>query len=123
RDDLYAHPRHPYTGALMSAVPIPNPERGRARQPVVLEGDVPSPINPPAACRFHPRCPRFQEGRCDVQEPPLYPFADRYVAACPFAAGLVAGCHSPPERWPPRLGDFRRPGPAATPPAEPSQVR
>jgi oligopeptide/dipeptide ABC transporter ATP-binding protein len=66
RDQIYAAPKHPYTGALLSAVPIPNPEMGRLRKPVVLEGDVPSPINPPAACRFHPRCPRFHEGHCDV---------------------------------------------------------
>src|SRR3712207_4111459 len=50
REELYAHPRHPYTGALLSAVPIPNPELGRQRKPIVLEGDVPSPINPPEAC-------------------------------------------------------------------------
>ena len=58
----YAAPKHPYTGALMSAVPIPDPDAGRARKPVVLQGDVPSPINPPAACWFHPRCPRFHPG-------------------------------------------------------------
>jgi len=113
RDELYASPKHPYTGALMSAVPIPNPELGRQRKPVVLEGDVPSPINPPAACRFHPRCPRFQEGRCDVEEPPLYSFGNGHVAAC----------HYPLERWPLALEDFRRPGPSASPPPETSQVR
>src|SRR5215475_5709067 len=64
RDDLYTAPRHPYTGALLSAVPIPNPKVGRARKQVVLEGDVPNPINPPSACWFHPRCPRFVEGDC-----------------------------------------------------------
>ena len=90
RDELYTNPKHPYTGALLSAVPIPNPELGRQRQPIVLEGDVPSPINPPSACRFHPRCPRFHEGHCDVEEPPLYPFGDGHVAAC----------HYPLERWP-----------------------
>ena len=83
-------PKHPYTGALLSAVPIPNPELGRARKQIVLEGDVPSPINPPSACRFHPRCPRFHEGHCDVEPPPLYPFGD----------GHVASCHYPLERWP-----------------------
>jgi oligopeptide transport system ATP-binding protein len=97
RDRLYAEPKHPYTGALLSAVPIPNPELGRQRQPVVLEGDVPSPINPPNACRFHPRCPRFREGHCDVEEPPLYSFTDGHVAAC----------HYPLERWPMSADEIR----------------
>ena len=68
---LYAEPKHPYTGALLSAVPIPDPRLGRARKPIVLEGDVPNPINPPDGCRFHPRCPRFQEGVCDATIPEL----------------------------------------------------
>jgi oligopeptide/dipeptide ABC transporter ATP-binding protein len=109
--ELYEHPKHPYTGALLSAVPIADPERGRARQPVVLEGDVPSPLNPPAACNFHPRCPRFQEGHCDVEDPPLYPFGNGHVAAC----------HYPLERWPLEPEEFRTPG-AAGPPVEPSAV-
>jgi oligopeptide/dipeptide ABC transporter ATP-binding protein len=87
---LYREPRHPYTGALLSAVPIPNPELGRQRQAIVLEGDVPNPINPPSACRFHPRCPRFVEGRCDVDEPLLRSFGRDHEAAC----------HFPLERWP-----------------------
>jgi oligopeptide transport system ATP-binding protein len=90
RQQLYATPKHPYTGALLSAVPIPDPEAGRNRRPVVLEGDVPNPINPPSACWFHPRCPRFHEGRCDVETPPLYSFGDGHTAAC----------HYPLERWP-----------------------
>ncbi len=65
RDELYAAPKHPYTGALLSAVPIPNPELGRLRKPVVLEGDVPSPINPPSACNFHPRCPGSSIGTAE----------------------------------------------------------
>src|SRR3989441_6053619 len=76
RNDLYTEPKHPYTGALLSAVPIPEPRLGRARKQIVLEGDVPNPINPPSACVFHPRCPRFRQGHCDVEEPPLYPFGD-----------------------------------------------
>jgi oligopeptide/dipeptide ABC transporter ATP-binding protein len=98
RDRLYSEPKHPYTGALLSAVPIPNPELGRARKRVVLEGDVPSPINPPSACWFHPRCPRFREGHCDVETPPLYEFGDGHVAAC----------HYPLERWPMSVDEMRR---------------
>jgi oligopeptide/dipeptide ABC transporter ATP-binding protein len=100
REQLYSEPKHPYTGALMSAVPIPDPQAGRKRQPVVLEGDVPSPINPPSACWFHPRCPRFREGHCDVETPPLYPFGDGHVAAC----------HYPLERWPMTADEIRHAG-------------
>ena len=90
RQELYAEPKHPYTGALLSAVPVPDPDVGRQRRRIVLEGDVPNPINPPSACWFHPRCPRFREGHCDVETPPLYSFGDGHVAAC----------HYPLERWP-----------------------
>jgi peptide/nickel transport system ATP-binding protein len=100
REVLYAAPKHPYTGALLSAVPIPNPDLGRARKQIVLEGDVPNPINPPSACNFHPRCPRFREGHCDVEPPPLYPFGD----------GQVAACHYPLEHWPMTEEEMRRGG-------------
>jgi oligopeptide transport system ATP-binding protein len=109
RDDLYVEPKHPYTGALLSAVPIPDPGLGRARKQVVLEGDVPSPINPPSACRFHPRCPRFVQGHCDVEEPLLASFGSSHFAAC----------HYPLERWPLSEEEFRRPKPAAVAAAEP----
>ncbi len=70
-DDVYDRPRHPYTGALLSAVPVPRAsERTRARSRVVLAGDVPSPVNPPRACRFHTRCPKAQE-LCTQVDPPL----------------------------------------------------
>ena len=105
RNSLYEHPKHPYTGALLSAVPVPNPDIGRQRKPVVLEGDVPSPINPPAACRFHPRCPRFHEGHCDVEEPQLRSLGD----------GQVAACHYPLERWPLTAEEFRHAKSAAEP--------
>src|SRR4249919_2941764 len=98
RDELYLHPKHPYTGALLSAVPIASPDIGRARKIVVLEGDVPNPINPPSACNFHPRCPRFQEWRCDVDTPPLAAIADDHLVAC----------HYPLERWPMDIAE--RPG-------------
>ncbi len=103
RDQLYAEPKHPYTGALLSAVPIPNPELGRQRKQIILEGDVPSPLNPPSACPFHPRCPRFHPGRCDVETPPLYPFGDDHVASC----------HYPLERWPLTEEEMRRTAGAA----------
>jgi oligopeptide/dipeptide ABC transporter ATP-binding protein len=83
-DELYHHPRHPYTGALLSAVPVPDPRLARNRNRQVLGGDVPSPSNPPSGCRFHTRCPKFVEGTCDVQEPPLEPKEGGNVAACHF---------------------------------------
>jgi len=83
-DELYAAPRHPYTGALLSAVPVPDPARARASRRQVLGGDVPSPSNPPAACRFHTRCPKFVAGHCDVEEPLLDEKAPRDLAACHY---------------------------------------
>jgi peptide/nickel transport system ATP-binding protein/oligopeptide transport system ATP-binding protein len=83
-DDLYAHPRHPYTGALLSAVPVPDPRLARNKNRQVLGGDVPSPANPPSACRFHTRCPKFVEGTCDVTYPELSPKEGGNVAACHF---------------------------------------
>ncbi len=68
RDKLFANPLHPYTKALISAIPIPDPTLKRER--IILQGDVPSPLNPPAGCRFHPRCPIAVE-RCQHEEPPL----------------------------------------------------
>lgn len=79
KDALFAHPRHPYTRALISAAPIPNP-RAR-REKLVIEGDVPSPLNPPPGCHFHTRCP-FAVARCKVEAPPLKTLADGRLAAC-----------------------------------------
>jgi len=76
---IFAAPRHPYTRALLSAVPVPEPGAGRQR--VILKGDVPSPTNPPKGCRFHTRCPHAFE-RCRSEEPALRPLADGHFAAC-----------------------------------------
>jgi oligopeptide/dipeptide ABC transporter ATP-binding protein len=81
-DELFAHPRHPYTGALLSAVPVPEPGVARRRRQI-LHGDVPSPTNPPPACRFHTRCPKCQEV-CTLDEPALTPKDGGNLAACHF---------------------------------------
>jgi peptide/nickel transport system ATP-binding protein len=80
---LYAEPKHPYSGALLSAVPVPDPDQVAQRKRVILLGDVPSPIDPPSGCRFHPRCPKAQQ-RCVDEEPPLEPKASGDLAACHF---------------------------------------
>jgi oligopeptide/dipeptide ABC transporter ATP-binding protein len=90
-DDLFATPRHPYTGALLSAVPLPDPDHSDQRQQIVLVGDVPSPIAPPAGCRFHPRCPKAAPA-CVTAEPVLEPRlgdGPEHLAAChlPMAQG------------------------------------
>ena len=83
-EQLYDHPRHPYSGALLSAVPVPDPRLAREKHRQVLVGDVPSPTNPPPACRFHTRCPKFVAGHCDVEEPLLEPKQGGNIAACHY---------------------------------------
>jgi oligopeptide/dipeptide ABC transporter ATP-binding protein len=85
---LYAEPKHPYTGALLSAIPVADPDLADKRERVILYGDVPSPIDPPSGCRFHPRCPKAQD-RCVTDDPPLEPKASGDLAACHFP--LVPG--------------------------------
>jgi oligopeptide transport system ATP-binding protein len=86
-DDLYKEPRHPYTNALLSAVPVPDPDRSDTRERIILRGDVPSPVNPPSGCPFHPRCPKAQVV-CASTMPALEPaFED--------AAAHLKACHFP----------------------------
>ncbi len=79
--ELYRNPIHPYTKTLMSAVPIPDPEATRARERILLEGDIPSPINPPSGCKFHTRCPYATE-RCSTELPEFKEYAAGHFAAC-----------------------------------------
>lgn len=86
---IYARPAHPYTSALLSAVPVPDPKVERKRKRVILQGDLPSPSNPPAGCRFHTRCWLFQRlgqpDRCQVESPSLMPVGVGWEAACHFS--------------------------------------
>jgi peptide/nickel transport system ATP-binding protein len=76
---IFAAPRHPYTQALLSAVPVPDPDAARRR--IILKGDVPSPVHPPDGCRFHTRCP-YAFDRCRREEPQLLPSAAGHLSAC-----------------------------------------
>ena len=89
REALYDRPMHPYTTALMSAVPVPDTARRTQRDRIRLQGDVPSPINPPPACRFHTRCWKAQD-ICKTQEPPLLQLAPGHEVACHFPENAPA---------------------------------
>jgi peptide/nickel transport system ATP-binding protein len=96
-DDLYDNPLHPYTITLLSAIPIPDPEVERHRKAIRVEGDLPSPANPPVACRFHTRCPFVQPTKCADDEPPLRRL-DGHLVACHFAEDIKAGRIAPATR-------------------------
>ncbi len=90
-EKLYTDPLHPYTKALLSAVPIPDPEIEQGRERIILQGDLPSPTNPPAGCRFHTRCPFVQEKGCRDEVPVLRELRPDQFVACHYAEEIAAG--------------------------------
>jgi oligopeptide transport system ATP-binding protein len=86
--EIYRNPLHPYTKALLSSIPIPDPDLEAQREPILLKGEIPSPVNPPTGCRFHTRCPIAQFPICSEQEPPLDEKSPGHRAACHFAGQL-----------------------------------
>jgi peptide/nickel transport system ATP-binding protein len=95
--ELYENPLHPYTISLLSAVPIPDPVVERQRETILLPGDLPSPANPPPACRFHTRCPYVQPTRCTTEVPPLRKLDEGHLVACHWAEEIKAGRIQPHE--------------------------
>jgi peptide/nickel transport system ATP-binding protein len=90
-DDLYAEPMHPYTRALLSAIPVPDPEIEDRRERILLQGDLPSPANPPTGCRFHTRCPWKQNTKCDTERPVLREIEPGHKVACHWAEDIRSG--------------------------------
>lgn len=80
-EELYQNPLHPYTQALLSAIPIPDPELDKNRHRIILKGEVPSPANPPKGCHFHPRC-LYANDECRMNRPPLRDFGNDHFVAC-----------------------------------------
>jgi peptide/nickel transport system ATP-binding protein len=96
-DDVYDHPLHPYTIALLSAIPIPDPVIEDERERILLPGDLPSPVNPPAGCRFHTRCPYRQPTRCHDEVPELRAMRPGHKVACHWAEDIESGKLRPAE--------------------------
>jgi peptide/nickel transport system ATP-binding protein len=96
-EELYDNPLHPYTISLLSAVPIPDPAVESERETILLSGDIPSPANPPPACRFHTRCPYVQPTRCKTEVPPLRKLGEEHLVACHWAEEIKAGRITPHE--------------------------
>jgi oligopeptide/dipeptide ABC transporter ATP-binding protein len=88
-EELYSKPIHPYTTALLGAIPIPDPKQNRARERIIATGEPPNPINPPSGCRFHTRCPRATD-ICSAAEPPLTEYANGHMAACHHPQNVTA---------------------------------
>jgi peptide/nickel transport system ATP-binding protein len=97
-EELYDNPLHPYTISLLSAVPIPDPAVEKERATILLAGDLPSPANPPKACRFHTRCPYVQPTRCRDEVPPLRRLSSGHTVACHWAEDIKAGKIEPKEQ-------------------------
>jgi oligopeptide transport system ATP-binding protein len=89
--EIYPRPLHPYTKALLSSIPVPDPDLEAERRPILLKGEIPSPVNPPTGCRFHTRCPIAQFPICAEQEPPLELKERSHWAACHFSDKVAAG--------------------------------
>jgi peptide/nickel transport system ATP-binding protein len=96
-DELYAEPLHPYTKALLSAIPVPDPEVEDRRERILLAGDLPSPANPPSGCRFHTRCPWRQAEKCDTERPVLREIVPGHKVACHWAEDIRSGEIKPHE--------------------------
>jgi oligopeptide transport system ATP-binding protein len=86
--EIYRNPLHPYTKALLSSIPIPDPDLEAERKPILLKGEIPSPVSPPTGCRFHTRCPIARFPICSEKEPPLENKTGSHEAACHFAGEL-----------------------------------